>query len=1181
MSATETEHEQAGAERWTSVETFRLTIKEPPANRFSPAITYHGDPNYDADACWISFPGKYKGGWDALTQTKKEDAVACVFLCTEEEGLRRHHHPDPDNKALCLCHTIYGESKDWGCYWYKLWKENVQRAVRQKQRLKAVFFAGQVGRGKVSMKDLPTVDLWDGIGLGGSQKAELATADEEGWEYEEVDVATFLDEAFPEGARVDAWCDAAKVWRQGKVEKLKKEVNDKGQEQVSWMVCCETGEMIDTQYVMDSATSMQEVLDCLGPPKLVEILTQCLSRAGNIAVQPEVQPSRLASGVSEMLIEVQVKDVLALHALRDRVLDGTLEKEITEKLKNAARLKGSSLPEILEIQIDKTRFFNLYEESLLTLSELTKHQKEKLCEMQSSKKIHLAAPAGAGKTFLAIHFLVDVLRNASSVRVIYITRSKELVYHFLQWMTMRLAAIFPRKRIMAKIQDAFSRMIVVFEQDGRYSKCYQPEITEATSRFIELKALEPVKAREKFGLVIVDECHNIFRPDVSYDFMERVCLCCQRLLLLSDASQSAAAMQHYPFYLTYRMKHVNLTEIVRSTKRIVSGAAAFQLGTDSQAADTAAVVNSLGTDGLPLKTYIFRKAALSDNELFKKYAKYVVQAVCHVVQTFPGIHFHRRLAILVPNDVFLSKLEAPLKDDLSRWFPRRHFQLVSFQESLCFLPERLQRSSSHDLREERLVFDTVDAADGLEQMIVVCVGLDAPIGGEEDLKTRAKLYKGITRAQLLAIVVNEHIPRGWLEFLGAVKFEQGHLRSEEAAPQSSAAAAKINVEAQQRAPSESPKKQKVEVEPEAVGVEAVEEKKLLETAEDPKEPKKRPAAAVRETDTKSSVLQRAEHQQPAGSGRRSDAQDEKIASSVWDTTSNEVSARLDELKLNPFEVRQLPDLDASSAGLGRYLFGGMQRFVERLAGNFFADPSGFGLASKRLPFPGQINPEANDCVVSFPGKYSDAWDRAVSLSMVSGAFSLADVFLTDRSSGLGQHGLNPETPGECWCRTIYGPLDASTYLSVVEFDPHDNGEHMAFKRSDAEAMGQVLLVKKNQSEIEWQQELEIALSEAEVLCRRNHNRAPWGCQWFEDWRRNVEKAVYFNQVLHVFYFEESVGQGKMAWDDLCDDGARRRARAYTGLGACQTAEVAYLDKMGWSYVEHDIREFEQFVANQS
>ena len=102
-------------------------------------------------------------------------------------------------------------------------------------------------------------------------------------------------------------------------------------------------------------------------------------------------------------------------------------------------------------------------------------------------------------------------------------------------------------------RSKMQRMITVYGQDGRCSECYQPEITEA--------------------LVIVDECHNIFRPDVSYEFMERVRG--HRLLLLSDASQSAATLQHYSFYLTYCMKHVSLIEIVRSAKRIVSRATAF------------------------------------------------------------------------------------------------------------------------------------------------------------------------------------------------------------------------------------------------------------------------------------------------------------------------------------------------------------------------------------------------------------------------------------------------------------------------------------------------------------------------------------------------------------------------------------------------------------------------------
>eukprot|EP00913_Durusdinium_trenchii_P025412 g23857.t1 len=145
-----------------------------------------------------------------------------------------------------------------------------------------------------------------------------------------------------------------------------------------------------------------------------------------------------------------------------------------------------------------------------------------------------------------------------------------------------------------------------------------------------------------------------------------------------------------------------------------------------------------------------------------------------------------------------------------------------------------------------------------------------------------------------------------------------------------------------------------------------------------------------------------------------------------------------------------------------------------------ADLSGFGLAAKRIAFPGKIILSALDCIVSFPGKYSKEWDAA-------------------------------------------------------------------------------------------------ALKIAEERCRQNGCRAPWGCSWFEEWRKNVEEAMRLGQKLHVFYFEGKVGRGKLAWPKLCDSMAKEEARRDSGLGASQTAEVAYLEKMGLEYEEHDITEFEAFL----
>ena len=56
-------------------------------------------------------------------------------------------------------------------------------------------------------------------------------------------------------------------------------------------------------------------------------------------------------------------------------------------------------------------------------------------------------------------------------------------------------------------------------------------------------------------------------------------------------------------------------------------------------------------------------------------------------------------------------------------------------------------------------------------VIVIAGGLDAPIEGGRDRATRSLLYRAITRAHMLAAVVNELVPGGWLEWLAHVKLD--------------------------------------------------------------------------------------------------------------------------------------------------------------------------------------------------------------------------------------------------------------------------------------------------------------------------------------------------------------------------------------------------------------------------
>ena len=77
-----------------------------------------------------------------------------------------------------------------------------------------------------------------------------------------------------------------------------------------------------------------------------------------------------------------------------------------------------------------------YEESILALEELTLHQDEKLADcLEASTKVdvHIKAPAGAGKTFVALHFMLKKLED-ESVRILFVARSPALCFFIIKWL---------------------------------------------------------------------------------------------------------------------------------------------------------------------------------------------------------------------------------------------------------------------------------------------------------------------------------------------------------------------------------------------------------------------------------------------------------------------------------------------------------------------------------------------------------------------------------------------------------------------------------------------------------------------------------------------------------------------------------------------------------------------------
>lgn len=81
------------------------------------------------------------------------------------------------------------------------------------------------------------------------------------------------------------------------------------------------------------------------------------------------------------------------------------------------------------------------------------------------------------------------------------------------------------------------------------------------------------KSEGSFDMIVVDEAHHIYRNAIDARSIEAHAGANTRCIYLTDVSQSEEIVLFPP-----GLKVVELTKVVRSSQRIVAGAAAFQVG---------------------------------------------------------------------------------------------------------------------------------------------------------------------------------------------------------------------------------------------------------------------------------------------------------------------------------------------------------------------------------------------------------------------------------------------------------------------------------------------------------------------------------------------------------------------------------------------------------------------------
>jgi hypothetical protein len=531
-------------------------------------------------------------------------------------------------------------------------------------------------------------------------------------------------------------------------------------------------EVVDPKVVADAINSALTLAkNTQDAPNPIVAVYHSDTRAGTTSVGSSDGTRRL------IMFRLCVIDVGFLHTLRDRLLmdHAGLCEHIRKRLQDF--IVEQKLPHrLVEVGVNLTQFCERYEAAIFGLDKLTPHQREKLAQaqdkIQQGFNINITAPAGAGKTFVALHYMMQRLREKVDDKVLFCVKNEALALTVARWIIRRigvdhLGQVLPRFHLLFNPFEAGPRVISI-RDNGTGRRSIETMLAATRS------GAEP----HVYDLVVVDEAHHVWKNPEDKRLVVRHINMKNQFMLLSDVSQSVgvfADLQEHQVDVTtispFATATVALTEVVRSSKRIVSAAMEFQMKGEAKLETR----SHSETDGPPLESFIFDLPETSDElSCYQLYTDQTLKALQHVLTKFDGLSLHKRLAFIVPDAKFCNELKPRLQAALSdpqRGLHNMGFRLMSAMEAARECPdggEDVCDLAHHS--EKILVVDHMAEVDGMEWLMVVCVGLETADASHDE--ARSKLYRGITRAHMMVVVVNAFKADGLFSFLTGIEMDE-------------------------------------------------------------------------------------------------------------------------------------------------------------------------------------------------------------------------------------------------------------------------------------------------------------------------------------------------------------------------------------------------------------------------
>ena len=279
-----------------------------------------------------------------------------------------------------------------------------------------------------------------------------------------------------------------------------------------------------------------------------------------------------AGGAVHAHVRLGIADVAALARLRDAVLfEGSFEtainaalphdaSQLAEKLAKSDKMKelgfsasvsqsgrcllkndfDSSLGappetkirvESVDVHVDRGAFMECYARIMMRFAKLTMHQREKLTEVRGAKVAVLLAPAGGGKTFVAVQRVVQVLNEDPDATVLFVARNEALALFVCKWLVVasRKSAehVVERVHVLVAPFSSGPRCVRVEALGGRRRLVFDEARVDATS----------------YALIVVDEAHHLVDDTSLRSELAELGAAEASLLFLGDASQATAAMR--------------------------------------------------------------------------------------------------------------------------------------------------------------------------------------------------------------------------------------------------------------------------------------------------------------------------------------------------------------------------------------------------------------------------------------------------------------------------------------------------------------------------------------------------------------------------------------------------------------------------------------------------------------